>query len=365
MSDVRLTTLTQGGGCGCKIAPAALTDILAKVPRSLLDPALLVGIETSDDAAVYRLNDEQAVVATTDFFMPIVDDPYDFGRIAATNALSDIYAMGARPIFALAIVGMPLDKLPVNVIQDILAGGSSVCEAAGIPIAGGHSIDSVEPIYGLVALGVIHPQRVTRNSTARAGDAIVLGKALGVGILSAALKKGALPEEGYRQMLASTTQLNTIGHRLPEIPGIHAMTDVTGFGLLGHLAEICRGSRLGARVAFESLPVLPAALSLAQRGYNTGAAARNWASYGHDVQLPDDLAPWQQALLCDPQTSGGLLVTCAPQAVTAVLSLFRAEGFASAAVIGQMQAGAARITVDYRLDLLYTGPDSIEAHATS
>ncbi len=351
MSDVRLTTLTQGGGCGCKIAPAALTDILAKVPRPLLDPALLVGIETSDDAAVYRLNDEQAVVATTDFFMPIVDDPYDFGRIAATNALSDIYAMGARPIFALAIVGMPLDKLPVNVIQDILAGGISVCQAAGIPIAGGHSIDSVEPIYGLVALGVIHPERVTRNSTARAGDAIVLGKALGIGILSAALKKTALTEEGYRQMLASTTQLNAVGQRLPEIAGVHAMTDVTGFGLLGHLAEICRGSRLGARVAFESLPVLPAALSLAQQGYNTGAAARNWASYGHDVQLPDDLAPWQQALLCDPQTSGGLLVACAPQAVALVLSSFRDEGFASAAVIGQMQAGKTRITVDYGLDL--------------
>jgi selenide,water dikinase len=357
MSDVRLTSLSHGGGCGCKIAPAALTEILAKVPRPFLDPALLVGIETSDDAAVYRLNDEQAVVATTDFFMPIVDDPYDFGRIAATNALSDIYAMGARPIFALAIVGMPLNKLPVNVIQDILAGGASVCEAAGIPIAGGHSIDSVEPIYGLVALGVIHPQRVKRNSTARAGDAIVLGKALGVGILSAALKKGALPEEGYRQMLASTTQLNTVGHRLPEVAGIHAMTDVTGFGLLGHLAEICRGSRLGARVAFESLPVLPAALSLVQQGYNTGAAARNWASYGHDVRLPDDLAPWQQALLCDPQTSGGLLVTCAPQAVAEVLSLFRDEGFASAAVIGQMQTGAARITVDYRLNL------PAEAHA--
>ncbi len=367
MSDVRLTSLSHGGGCGCKIAPAALTEILAKVPRPFLDPALLVGIETSDDAAVYRLNDEQAVVATTDFFMPIVDDPYDFGRIAAANALSDIYAMGARPIFALAIVGMPLDKLPVNVIQDILAGGVSVCEAAGIPIAGGHSIDSVEPIYGLVALGVIHPQRVKRNSTARAGDAIVLGKALGVGILSAALKKGALPEEGYRQMLASTTQLNTVGHRLPEMAGMHAMTDVTGFGLLGHLAGICRGSRLGARVAFESLPVLPAALSLAQQGYNTGAAARNWASYGHDVQLPDDLAPWQQALLCDPQTSGGLLVTCAPQAVAAVLSLFRDEGFASAAVIGQMQAGAARITVDYRLDLPHTGTatNSVEAHAIS
>lgn len=351
MSDLRLTNLSHGGGCGCKIAPAALTEILAKTPRPFRDPALLVGIETSDDAAVYRLNDEQAVVATTDFFMPIVDDPYDFGRISATNALSDIYAMGAHPIFALAIVGMPLNKLPMSVIQDILAGGASVCEAAGIPIAGGHSIDSVEPIYGLAALGVIHPQRVKRNSTARAGDAIVLGKALGIGILSAALKKDALSEEGYRQMLTSATQLNAVGRRLSEMAGIHAMTDVTGFGLLGHLAEICHGSRVGARVAFESLPVLPAALSLVQQGYNTGAAARNWASYGDDVQLPDDLAPWQQALLCDPQTSGGLLITCAPQAVGEVLSLFRDEGFASAAVIGKIQAGVVRITVDYRLDL--------------
>src|SRR2546428_3601310 len=246
MSDVRLTGWTAGCVCGCTPGLAALAEILAKVPRRLRDPALLVGIETSDDAAVYRLNDEQAVVATTDFFMPIVDDPYDFGRIAAANALSDIYAMGARPIFALAIVGMPLDKLPVNVIQDILAGGTSVCEAAGIPIAGGHSIDSVEPIYGLVALGVIHPQRVIRNSTARSGDAIVLGKALGIGILSAALKKGALPEEGYRQMLATTTQLNTVGHRLAETAGVHAMTDVTRLGLLGPLARICPRPRVRA-----------------------------------------------------------------------------------------------------------------------
>ncbi|MHB8743565.1 MAG: selenide, water dikinase SelD [Sulfuricaulis sp.] len=351
MSDVRLTSLSHGGGCGCKISPAVLTEILAKVPCPLLDPSLLVGIETSDDAAVYRLNDEQAIVATTDFFMPIVDDPYDYGRIAATNALSDVYAMGARPIFALAIVGMPLNKLPVSVIQDILAGGAAVCKAAGIPIAGGHSIDSVEPIYGLAALGVIQPQRIKRNCTARVGDAIVLGKALGVGILSAALKKGVLSEEGYRQMLASTTQLNTVGHRLAGIPGVHAMTDVSGFGLLGHLAEICHGSRLGAHVALESLPVHPAALSLVQQGCSTGAAARNWDSYGHDVLLSDDLAPWQQALLCDPQTSGGLLVACAPQVVTEVLSSFRDEGFTSAAVIGQMQFGESTITVENRLNL--------------
>ena len=343
---VRLTSLSHGGGCGCKIAPAALTEILAKLPSGLLDPALLVGTETSDDAAVYKLNDEQAIVATTDFFMPIVDDPHDFGRIAATNALSDIYAMGARPLLALAIVGMPVARLPVETIQAILAGGAAVCQAAGIPIAGGHSIDSVEPIYGLVVLGLVHPQRIMRNSTAQAGDVLVLGKALGVGILSAALKKNALSEEGYRQMLASTTQLNAVGSQLAELPGVHAMTDVTGFGLLGHLAEICRGSTLGAHIAFESLPVIPAALPLAQQSFSTGAATRNWASYGSIVRLPPDLAPWQQALLCDPQTSGGLLVSCAPAAVADVLTRFHQQGFAAACVIGQMRAGETLITVD-------------------
>lgn len=344
---IRLTSLSHGGGCGCKIAPAALTEILATLPREFTDPALLVGTESSDDAAVYRINDQQAIVATTDFFMPIVDDPHDFGRIAATNALSDIYAMGARPLLALAIVGMPLSKLPVDVIQQILAGGAAVCRDAGIPIAGGHSIDSVEPIYGLAVLGLVHPERIKRNNQARAGDALILGKPLGVGILSAALKKDALSDDAYRQMIATTTQLNSVGSRLAALPGVHALTDVTGFGLLGHLAEVCRGSGLGARIAFPSLPVIPAALSLAQQGYTTGAAARNWASYGEAVRLPPELAPWQQALLCDPQTSGGLLVACAPEAVADVLKLFRREGFAAASAIGRMHAGEAVITVDH------------------
>lgn len=206
--DVKLTEFSHGGGCGCKISPAVLSEILATMPTRAIFPDLLVGIESSDDAAVYRLNAEQAIVATTDFFMPIVDDPFDFGRIAATNAISDIYAMGAQPIMALAIVGMPIGKLPVEVIREILKGGESVCAAAGIPIGGGHSIDSVEPIYGLVALGIVHPDRVKRNDQARAGDALILGKGLGIGIMSAALKKGELSEEGYRQMIASTTQLN-------------------------------------------------------------------------------------------------------------------------------------------------------------
>jgi len=342
---IKLTQFSHGGGCGCKIAPGVLSEILSKSPARIVSPDLLVGTESSDDAAVYRLNDNQAIVATTDFFMPIVDDPFDFGRIAATNAISDIYAMGAKPILALALVGMPIDKLPLEVIQQILAGGESVCEQAGIPIAGGHSIDAPEPIYGLVALGVMHPRKVKRNDGAHAGDVLILGKGLGVGVMSAALKKGQLSEEGYRQMLHSTTQLNTPGLELADMAEVHAMTDVTGFALLGHLLEICRGSRLGAAIEFARLPLLPIALDLAQQGFATGAAERNWASYGQDVVLPQGMEEWQRKLLCDPQTSGGLLVSCAPDAADHVLDVFRRQGFDHAAVIGSMCSGESRVTV--------------------
>jgi len=345
MSAIKLTQFSHGGGCGCKIAPAMLSEILANMPGRLLHPDLMVGTETGDDAAVYRLNDNQAIVATTDFFMPIVDDPVDFGRIAATNALSDIYAMGAQPIMALAIVGMPIGKLSTQVIHDILVGGEAVCAAAGIPVAGGHSIDSPEPIYGLVVLGLVHPDKVKRNIGARDGDVLILGKGLGIGIMSAALKKGDLSGDGYRQMLESTTQLNTPGSVLAHMHGVHALTDVTGFALLGHLLEICRGSHLGAEVEFAKLPLLPAALELAQKGYSPGAAGRNWASYGHDVELPENMVEWQKNLLCDPQTSGGLLVACAPQAVNDVLDLFRQQGFGYAREIGRMVAGEAKIRV--------------------
>ena len=342
---IKLTEFSHGGGCGCKIAPAMLHEILANMPGRLVHPDLMVGTETGDDAAVYRLNDNQAIVATTDFFMPIVDDPVDFGRIAATNALSDIYAMGAQPILALAIVGMPIGKLSTEVIHNILVGGEAVCAAAGIPVAGGHSIDSPEPIYGLVALGVVHPDKVKRNIGARDGDVLILGKGLGIGIMSAALKKGDLSEEGYRQMLESTTQLNTPGSVLAHMQGVHALTDVTGFALLGHLLEICRGSQLGAQVEFDRLPVLPAALELAKQGYAPGAAGRNWASYGHEVELPQGVEEWRKNLLCDPQTSGGLLVACAPEAVNDVLDLFRQQGFAHAREIGRMVAGEAKVSV--------------------
>ena len=344
LEKIRLTEFSHGGGCGCKIAPAVLSELLAATPIRGLPGELLVGTETADDAAVYRLNDAQALVASTDFFTPIVDDPYDFGRIAAANALSDIYAMGARPIFALAVVGMPLEKIPLEVIGRILAGGESVCTEAGIPIAGGHSIDVLEPIYGLVALGVVDPEKIKRNSTAKPGDVLVLGKPLGVGILSAVLKKGKLSAAGYAAMIEATTRLNTPGVALAEMTGVHALTDVTGFGLAGHLLEMCRGSGLGAEVSLAGLPVLNEALDWVQQGVATGASERNWKGYGQDVSLPAGAPEWQRKLVTDPQTSGGLLVACAPEAAPAALAEFQARGFAQAKAIGRLAAGPARIT---------------------
>ncbi len=342
---IRLTEFSHGGGCGCKIAPAVLTELLSTAPVRGLPEALMVGRETADDAAVYRLNGEQALVATTDFFTPIVDDPYDFGRIAATNAISDIYAMGAKPIFALAVVGMPLDKLPMTVIQSILQGGESVCHAAGIPVAGGHSIDVLEPIYGLVVLGLVHPDKVKRNSSARAGDVLILGKPLGVGILSAALKKGQLSAPGYATMIEWTTKLNTPGMALSEMPGVHALTDVTGFGLAGHLLEILRGSKLAGEIRFADLPLIAEAVQWAQQGTKTGASERNWKGYGQSVQLAPGAPDWQRVLITDPQTSGGLLVACAPEAEREVLGEFRRCGFAGARTMGRLAAGAPRLSV--------------------
>ena len=336
----RLTALAHGGGCGCKIAPGVLAELLRGAPMFPAPDGLLVGRETSDDAAVYRLDDHQAVVATTDIFMPIVDDPFDFGRIAATNALSDLYAMGARPLFALAIVGMPINVLPQEVIRAILQGGEQACAEAGIVVAGGHSIDSVEPIYGLAAVGIVDPRNLKRNADARAGDVLVLGKPLGVGVYSAALKQGALDDAGYRQMIDSTTQLNAVGAHLATMPGVRAMTDVTGFGLLGHLLEICRASGLAAEVDTGCIRLLPLALDLLQRGCVTGASGRNWASYGHDVHMADWLPAYWQPLLTDPQTSGGLLVSCDAAVAGEVVAAFHAAGFAQAAVIGTLAAGA-------------------------
>lgn len=330
----RLTSLSHGGGCGCKIAPGVLSEILKSAQGMPIPPQLLVGIETADDAAVYQLNDEQAVIATTDFFMPIVDDPYDFGRIAATNAISDVYAMGGTPIMALALVGMPISVLPVETIGKILEGGQSICREAGIPIAGGHTIDSVEPIYGLVVLGLVHPKRIKRNADAQVGDRLILGKPLGVGVLSAALKKDVLSPDGYAQMIANTTKLNTPGPALAAIDGVHALTDVTGFGLAGHALEMARGAQACIHIDMGQVPLLPGVKALAAQGMVTGASGRNWAAYGHEVHLSTSIAATDQTLLTDPQTSGGLLVACAPDAVETVLATFRSRGFAEAAEIG-------------------------------
>ncbi len=342
---IRLTQLSHGGGCGCKIAPAVLQKILANAPTAIIPPQLLVGTETSDDAAVYQINRDQAIVATTDFFMPIVDDPRDFGRIAATNAISDVYAMGGTPLFALALVGMPVNVLPLETIGDILKGGEAVCREAGIPIAGGHTIDSVEPIYGLVAIGIVNPAHLKRNSGAKPGDKLILGKQLGVGVYSAALKKDQLHTGDYEAMVATTTQLNTPGPMLACLDGVHAVTDVTGFGLAGHLMEVCKGSGVAAEVRMADLPLLPRARELASAGFVTGASARNWASYGDAVKLGAGIGDVERNLLTDPQTSGGLLVACAPDTVTEVLSLFLQQGFSHVSVIGEVLDGEAQLAI--------------------
>ena len=348
LKEPRLTSLSHGGGCGCKIAPGVLSEILKGTSKMPVPPELLVGIETADDAAVYLLNDEQALIATTDFFMPIVDDPYDFGRIAATNAISDVYAMGGRPIMALALVGMPINVLSTATIGRILEGGNAVCRAAGIPIAGGHTIDSVEAIYGLVALGLVHPKRVKRNADARVGDRLVLGKPLGVGVLSAALKKEQLSPEGYAQLIACTTQLNTPGPDLAALPGVHALTDVTGFGLAGHALELARGANACIRIDWGRVPLLAGARALAAQGVITGASGRNWAGYGSDIALPAGFAAEDQALLSDPQTSGGLLVSCDAATLPEVRAIFERHGFGAVAEIGEVVAardGQARLQI--------------------
>lgn len=336
-AEPRLTSLSHGGGCGCKIAPGLLSEMLRSTrAQSVLPPQLLVGLETSDDAAVYQLNDQQALVATTDFFMPIVDDPFDFGRIAAANALSDVYAMGGTPVLALSLVGMPIKVLSTETIGRILEGGASVCRQAGVPIAGGHSIDSVEPIYGLVALGLVPPRQVKKNSAAQPGDVLILGKALGIGILSAALKKERLTSDGYNAMMASATQLNIAGPELAALPGVHALTDVTGFALAGHALELARGAGLTAQLDWAQVPLLPHVRELATQGIVTGASDRNWTSYASEVALPADFDPVDRAILTDPQTSGGLLVSCTPESAAAALQIFSRHGFAQAARVGRM-----------------------------
>jgi selenide,water dikinase len=343
--QVRLTSLAHGGGCGCKLAPSVLRQLLVAEQTVAPFKQLLVGIETGDDAAVWQINEDTCVIATTDFFMPMVDDPFDFGRIAATNAISDVYAMGGSPIMALAILGMPIDRMPPEMVREVLRGGSSVCLDAGIPIAGGHSIDSPEPIYGLAVIGICRPQNVRRNADAKAGDALILTKPIGVGIYSAAIKKNALPLGGYAEMIETTTLLNRIGIELAGDPDVHAITDVTGFGLLGHGLEVARGSGVKLTVSLGAVPSLSHATTLAQQGCVTGASHRNWASYQHDVSLPVDVPDWQRHLLTDPQTSGGLLIACTADRARTIAQMIVAAGYPKAGIIGRVEAGSPTINV--------------------
>ena len=345
IQNIKLTSLAHGGGCGCKLAPSVLQQLLAGQAAAGPYAQLLVGVETGDDAAVWQLDDHNCIIATTDFFMPIVDDPHDFGRIAATNAISDIYAMGGQPIMALAILGIPLDKLPIETVRAILAGGASVCAAAGIPVAGGHSIDTPEPIYGLAVIGTCRKENLRRNADAKPGDALILTKPLGVGIYSAALKKGMLSGDGYAEMVATTTLLNRIGTKLAEDANVHAITDVTGFGLAGHALELARGSNLSIDIHAESLPFLREAVSLAQQGIVTGASGRNWASYGDGVELPAGFPNWRRDLLTDPQTSGGLLVSCVAERADAILQTITEAGCPAARKIGRAQAGPPTVRI--------------------
>src|ERR1700733_7036586 len=344
-SSTRLTDLAHGGGCGCKLAPSVLQQLLANQPAAGPYAQLLVSTETGDDAAVWQIDDKTCVIATTDFFMPVVDDPRDFGRIAAANALSDVYAMGGKPIMALAILGMPLGKLPVEIVSKILEGGASICAEAGIPVAGGHSIDSVEPIYGLAVIGLCSPENVRRNSSARPGDALILTKGIGIGVYSAAFKKLALPDEAYAEMIASTTLLNRIGHVLAQDGDVHGITDVTGFGLLGHSLELARGGSVHVIIEQKRIPFLMQAERLAEAGYITGASGRNWESYGDQVVLPPGLPAWRRALLTDPQTSGGLLVACKAERAESICAMIETAGYPRASIVGTVTAGEPAVQI--------------------
>jgi len=343
--NVRLSSMAHGGGCGCKLSPAVLSTLLSNMDVTPSFKQLLVGTETGDDAAVWQIDERTCLISTTDFFMPMVDEPRDFGRIAATNAISDIYAMGGRPIFALAILGMPLGKIAPERVREILEGGREVCQAAGIPVAGGHSIDTLEPIYGLAVNGICAPSELRRNCDAKAGDVVILTKPVGVGIYSAAFKKEQLSPTDYADMLATMTALNQIGAELARDAGVHAMTDVTGFGVLGHALGMARGSGLRFLLRSETIPLLPRAVELAQQGYITGASGRNWDSYGAAVALAPDCPLWRRQILTDPQTSGGLLVACAPDRADALLGTIRDAGYSSASIVGEMRAGTPGIDV--------------------
>ncbi len=333
ISTIKLTEYSHGSGCGCKIAPRLLDEILQGSVSMLPDPRLLVGNQSRDDAAVYDLGDGRSVVSTTDFFMPIVDDPFEFGRIAATNAISDIYAMGGKPLMAIAIFGWPIDKLSAEVGQQVVDGGRQTCKDAGIPLAGGHSIDSPEPIFGLAVTGIVDNAQLKRNDQATAGCKLYLTKPLGIGILTTAQKQKKLAPEHMQIAPEIMCRLNSIGVEIATIPGVTAMTDVTGFGLLGHLLEICQGSNVAASIRFEQVPLLPNVEEYLAMGCSPGGAKRNFDSYGeHIAPMPDK----QRQILCDPQTSGGLLVAVSDDAEKQFLEITGRAGLKLSS-IGELQ----------------------------
>jgi selenide,water dikinase len=342
MNDVRLTQYSHGAGCGCKISPKVLSEILAKVPPQVRDARLLVGYDSRDDAAVYRLDDEHAIVSTTDFFMPIVDDPFDFGAIASVNAISDIYAMAGRPLVAIAILGWPLDKLDAAIAGEVLVGARDACSRAGIPLAGGHSIDAPEPIFGLAVTGTVHPKQIRSNNLARPGDELYLTKPLGVGILTTAQKRGVLAREDFDTVRALMLTLNDLGAELATVDAVHSITDVTGFGLLGHLLEMCEASGVYAEIELERVPRLAALPRYVALRTFPGGTARNFDSYGHKIGALTDAA---KSVLCDPQTSGGLLIAVDPAARDDFLRVAADRGM-RLAPFGTLSAdGAHRIVV--------------------
>lgn len=342
-SEIKLTQFSHGAGCGCKIAPSVLDKILHHIPTGFTDPRLLVGNSSRDDAAVYDLGNGTALISTTDFFMPIVDDPFDFGRIASANAISDVYAMGGKPILAIAILGWPVDKIPAEIAARMLEGSRAICAQAGISLGGGHSIDSPEPIFGLAVNGLVETANLKRNDTARAGDLLYLTKPLGIGVLSTAQKKGKIRSADLGLIIDLMTTLNTPGEKFGQLPFVHALTDVTGFGLLGHLSEMCQGSGLSAEIWWESIPRIPGVEGYIADGCVPGGTNRNWASYGHLIAPLDEA---RRKLLADPQTSGGLLVAVDPaqqEEFEEIARMLRLP--AEVKPIGKLRAGSSPIEV--------------------
>ena len=347
--DIKLTEYSKGGGCGCKISPAVLSEILAahNVGAKNKVPQLLVGNDSRDDAAVYQLDEKTAMISTTDFFMPIVDDPFSFGQIAAANAISDVYAMGGKPIFALAVLGWPLATLPASVAAQVMEGARKTCADAGIVIAGGHSIDSQDPIFGLVVNGIIDIENLKQNDTAKEGDVLLLTKPLGVGIMATAQKRKLLTDEDLQLLVAQLTTINKAGEALGKIKAVHAMTDVTGFGLLGHLTEMMQGSNLSAEISYAKIPIIESVRNYIAQKTIPGATARNWQSNEQGLLIEDGVDEKEASILLpDPQTNGGLLIAVAPEALAEVQEVLKEAGISYTNPIGVCKAaGSKRIVI--------------------